>query len=96
MTLTELNQLIGDRGALFDKISAAALIAAEAYRSNGAATAAQKAWAREVFRDPGAWKEPIYIAVLAANSTATVAQVTGATDSAVQAAVANAAALFAG
>lgn len=96
MTLAELNQLLQERAALFDKIGAATLIAAETYRASGTATATQKLWAEEVFRSPVSWRDTMYNAVLAANAGATVVQVQTAADSAVQASVNAAATLFAG
>lgn len=88
-TLIELNALLGDRGALFDKVRAAILIAAEGIRANASATAAQKAWARRAFTGPDGDAVAAYNAVLAANNTATVAQLQNATDAQVQTAVGN-------
>lgn len=93
-TLTEINVLIGERGALFDKTKAALLIAAEAVRANGSATALQQAWAKKVYSNPALFAESAYFAVLAANNTSTVAQLQGATDTQVQTAVNNVVAIL--
>lgn len=86
-TLTELTQLLGDSGALEPKIRGALLIEANLIVANGSATTAQKTWARACFEDVNQFRQAALAAVLAANNTATSAQIQGATDSAVQTAV---------
>lgn len=86
-TLTELTSLLGDPGALEPKIRGALLIEAQIIVANGSATAAQKAWAKACFEDVNQFRGAALAAVLAANNTATFAQIQGAADSAVQTAV---------
>lgn len=88
-TLTELTALLGDAGALDAKIRGALLIEAQLIVANSSATAAQKLWARMCFEDVAQFKQAALAAVLAANNTATFAQIQGASDSAVQTAVHN-------
>lgn len=86
-TLTELTSLLGDSGLLGPKIRGALLIAAQTIVVNASATAPQKVWARECFREPNQFERQALAAVLAANNTATVAAIQGATDAQVQTAV---------
>ncbi len=93
-TLSELSGLYND-GELIKKISAAAVIKAQDILSNvGTATAADKAWAARAFSDPSREAHRLIKAVLAANSTATVAQIQAAADTAIQTNVNAAARLF--
>lgn len=89
-TLTELNDLMGgvtNSDLLKAKITGALLVAAQTVVANASATPAQKEWARECLASPTRFRDQAFNAVLAANSTATVAAITGANDAAVQAAV---------
>lgn len=96
-TLSELNTLLGDTsGALYGKIRGALLVAADGVRTNGAATAPQKLWARDVLQRPDFYVSAAYNAVLATNNTATVAAITGATDAQIQTAVTGVVAILAG
>jgi hypothetical protein len=92
-TYAELIQAAGD-SALIDKVRVACVIAADAIRQNGAATAAQKAWARGVFNNPETPQTGLLWAVLAQNKASTLAAILGATDTQVQTAVDAAVALF--
>lgn len=88
-TYAELLTASQDTG-LNDKIRVACVVAAEAIRTESGATvnhAERLKWARDVFTNPGSESQRMLWAVLAQNRTATLAQITGATDSAVQAAV---------
>lgn len=88
-TLIEINTLLGERDVLFQKVRAAMLISAEAVRANGSATALSKAWAKRVFLNPDEQATGVYNAVIAANNTATITAIRGATDTQVQTAVTN-------
>lgn len=83
---TELFELRSN-APLLNKITAAVAVKADAIRADGAATAEQKAWALRAFTNPEGEAQKIIWAVLAANKTFTVEQITGATDVAIQTAV---------
>lgn len=96
-TLAELSAIhargSNEAEALVDKIKAAVLLAAEVIRleSTGTASHAQRAlWAKEAFSNPTAKANEMLGAILAANSSATQAQILSASDSAIQTAVSNA------
>lgn len=96
-TLAELQGLFSDAG-LLPKIEAACVIAAEAIRVEAANTAnhsARVAWAKQVYTSPSTVAQYMLKAVLAQNSTLTVAQLQGASDAAIQAAVNAAVNMFA-
>lgn len=84
-TLQELRSLFNDSD-LTEKVEAAVVIAANTLLS-GSPTAAQKAWAAAVFSAPKNEASKALMAVLAENSSATVAQIQQATDAAIQTAV---------
>lgn len=93
-TLLELSDLYQDSN-LIKKVGAALVIKAGDILANvGTATANEKVWAARIFRDPHGYAHHVVKAILAANSDATVAQITNASDAAVQNNVNAAAALF--
>lgn len=75
---------------LRDKIRVACVVAAEAVRTEAANVpnhTERLKWAQKVFQDPSIEALRMTWAVLAQNRTATLAQITGASDAAVQTAV---------
>ena len=75
---------------LNNKIRVAVVIAAETVRTENVATANHTnrlLWAKAVFNSPNTEARRMLWAVLAQNKAATLAQITGATDTAVQTAV---------
>lgn len=83
---------------LADKVKVACIIAAESVRTEspeGADHDARRRWASAVFANPAAEASRMLWAVLAQNKDATLAQITGASDAAVQTAVNNAVNVFA-
>ena len=96
--LTELDALLGDT-TLLSKLKGAVLVVADTVRQEAGATAnhtKRMAWAQAVFDDPAAAAQRMLPAVIAANNAATVAQITGATDALIIAAVTNAVDVIAG
>jgi hypothetical protein len=76
--------------ALMTRIAVACAVAADKIRLEPDTTpnhAARVVWAREAFSDPGQAAKNILWSVLAQNRAATLAQITGADDAAVQTAV---------
>lgn len=76
--------------ALCTRIAVACAVAADKIRVEPSTTpnyAARAVWARQAFADPGKASAGILWSVLAQNRTATLAQITGADDAAVQIAV---------
>lgn len=98
-TLIELIQLQRDVGSgVRERVTMACVIVAEQVRTELPATANHAnrlKWAREVFNDPVVAGGAMTWAVLAQNAQFTVAQIAGASDAAVQTAVANAVDVFA-
>lgn len=87
-----------DDAPLNDKILVACFVAAEKVRTESASVAnhvERLKWAQKVFVNPGAEKSRMVWAVLAQNRAATLLQITGASDSAVQDAVDTAVNVFA-
>ena len=85
-TYTELRDLFSN-SVLLNRIQVGCLIAAEAIRTEDGATenhANRLVWAKEVFTSPKVASEQMLMAVLAANSAATVEQITGSTDETLQ------------
>ena len=85
-TYLEIYDLQNNDG-LHHKIAVACTIAADAIRQEvvGTANHANRIiWAEQVFANPLQIAKQALWAVLAANNTATVAQITGATDAAIQ------------
>jgi hypothetical protein len=84
---------------LQDKVAVAVVVAADTIRTDvpGPANQVQRlAWAAAVMQNPKTEAARMLWAVLAANKDNTVAQITGATDAAIQTAVDDAVDLFAG
>jgi hypothetical protein len=84
--------------AFKNKIAVACIVAAEAIRNeltSVANHANRLVWAASVFKTPEVESERMLWAVLAANKSATTAQITGATDATIQTAVDNAVNVFA-
>lgn len=73
-----------DYTGLRNKVRVAVAIKAAEIVNDVAATAEQKAWAKEALASPGATAETITNYVLAANASATIAQITAATDATIQ------------
>lgn len=91
-TLAEIQGLFSDAG-LLPKMQAACVLAAEIIRTEENETpdhTARVAWAKRALADPAAEAVWILRAVLAQNSTLTVAQIQGASDAAIKTAVNNA------
>ena len=85
-TYLDLRGLFG-HGDLRNKIEVACIIAAEAIRVEDPATANHAnrlVWAKRAFTSPGAIRDEMLMALLAANSAAEVAAITGATDVVIQ------------
>lgn len=88
-TLAEISTLLND-GVLNDKCKSACLVAANAIQveNSGTANHANRLkWAKKALTDPTSVGTQMLRAVLGANSTATLAQINAATDSAIQTAV---------
>lgn len=81
---------------LRNKVFVATMIAAEKIRVLPTPTDAQKAFVRAVFTDPQGMTEKVYWSVVATNAAATIVQITGATDAAIQSAVDSAVTVFVG
>lgn len=85
-TLEELRSLhVND--ALRNKVTSAAVIAAQAQLTASPGSVNGRSWALKVMRDPGGWGDVIFKSVLADNAANTPAQITGATDAQIQASV---------
>lgn len=96
-TYLELEDLFGN-GTLKAKIRAAVIIAAESIRTEDPATANHAnrlIWAKQAFSNTESAVSEMLKATLAANKDASVAQITGASDATVQAAVDAAVDIFA-
>lgn len=84
-TYSELRAIIGSSAGddLKKKIEVAIAIKAQTL-IDGTPTAGQKAWAQEALDSPASKVQGIMNYMIAANNSATVAQITGATDATVQ------------
>lgn len=82
-TYSELYDLRSN-DTLKNKVSVAVAIKAQALLDAAMPTAAQVAWANDAITDPVSKAGQLLNYVLAANSSATVAQITGASDSSIQ------------
>lgn len=82
-TYTELYDLYSD-ASLRNKITVAVTKKAQSLIDSATPTAAQVTWAQEAIQQPAEKAETLFKYVLAKNSTLTVAQIKGATDSAIQ------------
>lgn len=104
-TYTEIRNLYND-SAMRNKVATAIAIAADTVMrgNDNSAPFSQTAgdhdkrvvWAKEVLGSTENWTNQFWQAVLAANNTLTVAQITGATDAALQTKVNEAVDLFSG
>lgn len=86
-TLSELTGLARDNQPLLDKITGAVMIAANGIYGESGATAnhaERLAWAARVVNAPAAQARKMMSFVLAANAANSVAQITGASDAAIQ------------
>lgn len=84
--------------ALKNRVAVAVAIAAEKIRIEDSGTANhvnRLIWAKQAMENPERVGEQVYFAILAANKDATVAQITSATDAAIQSNVDAAVDLFA-
>jgi len=81
-TYAELYDL-RNNSELRNKIAVAVVVAAQA-KLAGTPSAAEAGWARGVIRSPGSTADAAINLVLAANKTAEVSAITGATDAAIQ------------
>lgn len=96
-TLTEIFGVLNS-GPLAEKVAAACLVAAQAVMAESAGTtnhANRLKWALAVLHNPAAAGVNMLRAVVAANNSATLAQITGASDATIQSAVNNAVDTFA-
>lgn len=89
MTLAELAALRSDPlyTPLVDKIISACAIKAVAFAETAGPTAAQITWAKSVLANPKAQADQVIYYVLAANASATAANVLSADDASIQTAV---------
>lgn len=85
-TLEELRDLYSDDG-LRKRVEVATVIAAQALLEAVPGTANGRAWALVVLQNPNLWGRVVYKSILATNAATSVAQIQGATDSAIQTAV---------
>ncbi len=82
--------IVSENGTFKNRIKVACIVAAEMVRSELSSVtnhAARVVWAKAVFANPDAEANRMLWAVLAQNRTFTPAQITGATDTAIQNAV---------
>ena len=96
-TYAELYELRTD-SALRNRVTTACIIAAESVMSeasNAANHANRMIWAKAVFANPFSEASRMFMAILAANSDLTIAQIQGASDAAIQTNVDNHVDLFA-
>ena len=84
-TYSELAALVADNQALRAKVLVAVIIKAEDILGEVTPTADRLAWASSALASPSAVTDELYHYVLAANSGATVTNILGATDAAIQA-----------
>ncbi len=82
-TYTKIRDLFSD-DTLRNRVEVAVIVAADGLLA-GTPTADEQKWATAVFDSPRREGKKAYMAVLAANSGATVAQIQSATDAAIQA-----------
>lgn len=96
-TYTELYEL-RQQASLLNKIAVACMVSAYSIASEDVATTLHDQrvkWAVDVFNSPEAWAQKMLRLVLIANAAATVSQINGATDQAIQTQVDDAVNLFA-
>ena len=75
---------LGSDVALRNKIAVAVMVKANTIAALPAPTTIQLEWAKQAYEDPTSMAETIQYSVLAANKNATVAQIVGASDAAIQ------------
>lgn len=78
---------LNNKSELKNKVTTAVIIAAEVVMNEDGGTvnhANRLLWAKSVFASPGAEADRMFMAVLAANKDASVAQILGALDTAIQ------------
>lgn len=98
-TYAELLNIATTSDAFKQKVRVACIVACDVIRAEADATpnhAARKAWARQTLQSPDTAASQMVLAVLAQNRAFTAAQITGADDATVQAAVNAAVDLLAG
>lgn len=78
---------LGSNTDLLAKVKTAALVRADAYRADGASTINQKRWAIAAMARPETEARKILPLLLVQNRALTLAQITNATDAAIQSAV---------
>lgn len=96
-TYLELETLRND-SVLFARVRVATWVAAETVRNESPSTpnhTERLVWAKDVFSGEQAKARQMFFGVIAANKDQTLAQITGATDAAIQTAVDDAVDLFA-
>ena len=94
---TELRNLFSD-DALKNKVEVACIIAAEGIREedpNKLNHTNRVLWAKQAFESPGAVREKMLMALLAANNALAAEEITGATDAQIQTKVDEAVDVFA-
>ena len=85
-TYTELKQLFSDE-ELRDKVDVAIIIAADTIRGEDVGTtyhAERLVWAKTAFASPRSKSDEMLMAILAVNSSASVEQITEASDATIQ------------
>lgn len=88
-TFQELVDFRGSSGwdSLRNKVQVAVIVKAQAVSEEATPTSELKMWAREALESPQSKADIITYYVVADNSNLTIAQITGASDSAIQTAV---------
>lgn len=84
--LSELRSLFNDSD-LRNRVTAATVLAASAELAAVPGSVKNRAWALDVLGNRTGWGEMMFVAILADNASLTVAQIRGATDATIQAAV---------
>lgn len=82
-TYSELRSLVSDDD-LRHRVETAVIIAAEAELAASPGSVAGRAWGLNVLRDAPGWGRIAFLTVLAANQSATVAQISAASDTLIQ------------
>jgi len=82
-SLLELRNLFND-SAIRNKVDAAVIVAAQGILNETTPSTARKAWAAKAFANPRLETKRIVMSVLAANKSATLPAINGASDTAVQ------------
>ena len=82
-TYAEIRTLFND-SALKNRVATAVIIAANGILNEVTPSINRKAWANKAFQGPEGESVRVLMSVLAANNSATVAQITGASDTQIQ------------